>query len=410
MPTQTTLDQETRDIVKSTVPVLQKHGAEITARFYELMFANHPELKNIFNQTNQRKGDQAHALANTVYAAAAHIDHLEEILPHVKPIAHKHRSLNIKPEHYPIVGKHLLLAMKELLDEKATPQFIEAWEKAYQEIAQVFISVEQDMYEEVENNTGGWVDYRPFKVVKKEVESDVITSFYLQPADGNPFPTYQPGQYITIKADIEGEPYTHLRQYTLSCAPGNPYYRISVKREDACDDNPAGIVSTYLHEHVNEGDTLPISAPAGDFVLNQNDEKPLVLLSGGVGITPMMSMLDTVIKEQPNREVLFIHATKSGSHHAMKEHVTQIESAHPQVTSYTVYSEPLKEDDSDYDRDGHIDYEWLTSVLPTNQAEFYFCGPEGFMRSMYQILKKFHVAEENIHFEFFGPAQVIAAS
>ncbi|HEX6593295.1 MAG TPA: NO-inducible flavohemoprotein [Bacillota bacterium] len=408
--TTSSLDQQTREIVKSTVPVLQEHGAEITARFYELMFANHPELKNIFNQTNQRKGDQPKALANTVYAAATHIDNLEEILPHVKPIAHKHRSLNVKPEHYPIVGKHLLLAMKELLGDKATPQFIEAWEKAYQEIAQVFITVEHNMYQDVKSNTGGWVGYRPFKVVKKEIESDVITSFYLQPTDDKPFPTYQPGQYITIKADIEGEPYTHLRQYTLSCAPGNPYYRISVKREDARNNNPAGIVSTYLHKHVNEGDTLPISAPAGDFILDENDAKPLVLLSAGVGITPMVSMLDTVIKQQPNRDVIFIHAAKSGKHHAMKEHVTQIKNTYQQVTSYTVYSEPQQEDHGHYDREGHIDYEWLTSILPTNQAAFYFCGPEGFMRSMYQFLKKLHVADENIHFEFFGPAQVIAAS
>src|SRR5699024_300686 len=230
MTTATTgLNSETREIIKATVPVLKKHGEKITTRFYQLMFENHPELKNIFNQTNQRKGDQPKALANTVYAAAANIDNLEAILPNVKSIAYKHTSLNIKPEHYPIVGKHLLLAIKDVLGDAATDEIISAWEKAYGVIADVFISVEDKMYEETRNTTGGWLDFRDFKVVKKVKESDVITSFYLEPADGNPFPLYQAGQYITVKAEIEGAGHNHLRQYSLSCAPGEGMYRISVK-------------------------------------------------------------------------------------------------------------------------------------------------------------------------------------
>lgn len=401
------LDEQTRDIIKSTVPVLQEHGNKITARFYQLMFKNHPELKNIFNQTNQRKGDQSHALANTVYAAAAHIDRLEDILPHVMPIAHKHRSLNIKPEHYPIVGKHLLLGMKDVLGEAATPEVIEAWEKAYNEIANVFISVEKGMYQKVEENTGGWVDFRNFKVTKKVVESDVITSFYLEPADGNPFPNHESGQYLTIKADIEGEPFTHLRQYTISCAPGEGFYRISVKREDATDNSPAGIVSNYLHEHVKEGSILPISAPSGDFVLDLEDTRPLVLLSGGVGLTPMMSMLETVIKEQPNREVFFIHAARNEKVHAMKERVQEIVKEHNQVTSFTVYSEA--EETVQCDKTGYVDYEWLSSILPTNDAAFYFCGPEGFMDAINRNLIQYGVAASDSHFEFFGPAKELTA-
>ncbi|HLR52916.1 MAG TPA: NO-inducible flavohemoprotein [Candidatus Avamphibacillus sp.] len=409
MQTATKLDIETINIVKSTVPILEERGSEITSRFYHLMFQNHPELKNIFNQTNQRKGDQADALANAVYAAAKHIDQLEAILPAVDPIAEKHRSLNIKPEHYPIVGKHLLLAMRDVLGEEvATDDVINAWEKAYGEIANVFINVEKEKYQKAQNAVGGWVDYRDFKVVKKVVESDVITSFYLQPADGEAFPLYQPGQYITVKADIPGEPHTHLRQYSLSCAPGGEYYRISVKREDAIGDNPAGIVSTFLHEQVKEGSILPISAPAGDFVLNQDDERPLVLISGGVGLTPMMSMLETTIKHHPNREVMFIHAARNGKVHAMEERVKEITENH-NVTSYTIYDSPDEQDEGSYDKKGYIDQEWLASVLPSNNADFYFCGPKGFMQAVYRHLKALNVAEEDIHFEFFGPAQEIAS-
>ncbi|MHA6252490.1 NO-inducible flavohemoprotein [Oceanobacillus sp. CAU 1775] len=406
MTTATTgLDKETREIIKATVPVLKEHGEKITTKFYQLLFENHPELKNIFNQTNQRIGDQPKALANTVYAAAANIDNLEAILPHVKSIAFKHTSLNIKPEHYPIVGKHLLQAIKAVLGDAATDDIINAWEKAYGVIANVFISIEEDMYEETKNTTGGWLNFRDFKVVKKVKESDVITSFYLEPVDGNPFPLYQAGQYITVKAEIEGAEHNHLRQYSLSCAPGEGVYRISVKREDGMNGNPPGVVSTFLHENLNVGSILPISAPTGEFVLDLEDTRPLVLMSGGVGLTPMMSMLETVIKEQPEREVTFIHAARSGKFHAMKDRINEIKTTNEKVTSYTVYDNPEVNDS--FDKEGYIDAEWLAEILPTNNAAFYFCGPKGFMRAAYQNLKKQNVADTDIHFEIFGPTQDI---
>lgn len=409
MTTQTAnvLDQETREIVKSTVPVLKEHGTAITKSFYRQMFHDHPELKNIFNQTNQRKGDQPKALANTVYAAALHIDNLEAILPVVKQIAQKHRSLNIKPEHYPIVGKYLLRGIKDVLGDAATDDIMNAWEKAYGAIADVFISVEADMYNEVQNTPGGWMDFRNFRVAQKVTESDVITSFYLEPADGGVFPPYQPGQYITVKAEIEGQAHDHLRQYSLSQAPGEGYYRISVKREEANGEYPAGIVSNFLHDHVHEGSILPISAPGGDFVLDQKDNRPLVLMSGGVGLTPMMSMLETVIKSQPEREVIYIHAARSGRYHAMKERVENICSNHSNVKSYTIYGNPAEGEQCD--KTGYIDIEWLHSVIPTNDAAFYFCGPKGFMRTAYQILRKLDVADEDIHYEVFGPAEDMSA-
>ncbi|WP_026907066.1 NO-inducible flavohemoprotein [Paucisalibacillus globulus] len=399
------LDQNTIDIIKSTVPVLEKHGTDITKRFYQMMFENYPELKNIFNQTNQRKGDQPKALANTVYAAAKYIDKLETILPVVKQIAQKHRSLNIKPEHYPIVGENLLLAIKDVLGDAATEEIITAWEKAYGVIADVFISIEKDMYQEVKKAPGGWVDFRNFKVMKKVVESDVITSFYLEPADGNPFPLFKAGQYITVKAEIEGQPYDQLRQYSLSCAPGEGYYRISVKREEAISDYPEGVVSNFLHKHVEEGSIIPISAPGGDFVLDQEDTRPLVLLSGGVGLTPMMSMLETTIKENPNREVIFIHAAQSSHVHAMKDHVKELVEAYPQVKSYTIYDRPVEGDE--YDKEGYIELDWLRSVVPESDAAFYFCGPKGFMRATYQLLKQLEVSDSDIHYEIFGPSEDI---
>lgn len=400
------LDAKTIEMIKSTVPVLEVHGKAITSRFYQLMFSNHPELLNIFNHANQKLGRQQGALANAVYAAAVHIDQLENIIPVVKQIGHKHRSLGVKAEHYPIVGKHLLLAIKDVLGDAATDEIIEAWGKAYQVIADAFISVEAEMYKEAEQQQGGWADFRPFKVSKKVQESKVITSFYLEPVNGQAISSFQPGQYVSVKVNIPGEEHTHIRQYSLSVAPGNSYYRISVKREDAVEDRPKGKVSNYLHRHIQEGDTLLLSAPAGDFVLNQQSELPVVLLSGGVGVTPLMSMLQTLAVTQPKREVYFIHAAINSDYHALGEEVAALAQSHPHIHSYVCYQSPTEKDlaAQNFDKQGYIDLPWLQSILPSNEAEFYFCGPIPFMKVMNTALKNWNVPTERIHFEFFGPA------
>src|SRR5690606_28373152 len=274
------LSQETRTIIKSTVPVLEQHGTAITTVFYKNMFEAHPELLNIFNHANQKKGRQQAALANTVYAAAVHIDNLEAILPAVVQIANKHVSLGIKPEHYPIVGEYLLKAIKEVLGDAATDDIINAWAEAYGVIADAFIGVEQGMYDKMESQENGWKFFKDFTVARKEKESDNITSFYLKPADGSNVPTYEPGQYISIRLTIPGEEYLFNRQYSLSQAAKADEFRISVKRDS--DNDPNGRVSVYLHDEVNVGDVIEVSAPAGVFVLDEEKKSPVAFVSGGV--------------------------------------------------------------------------------------------------------------------------------
>lgn len=393
------LKQSTIDIIKSTVPVLEQHGKDITTRFYQLLFSSHPELKNVFNQSNQRQGRQQTALANAVYAAAANIDNLGAIIPVVKQIGHKHRALGIKAEHYPIVGENLLKAIKDVLGDAATDEIINAWAEAYGVIADAFIAVEAEMYKEAAEQSGGWDDVRTFIVDKKVKESDVITSFYLKPEDGQKIASYLPGQYLTVKVKPEDSEYTHLRHYSLSDAPGKDYYRISVKKEEH------GVVSSYLHNSVHAGDTLQVSAPAGDFTL-QTSDKPVVLISGGVGVTPMLSMLNTIVQTQPEREVTFIHGALNSSVHAFKEEVAQLTNENSKIKSYVAYSEPTEDDKTanSFDKEGYIDLSWLKSILPDNRADFYFCGPIPFMKMVYRALKEWEVPAENIHFEFFGPA------
>lgn len=405
------LQPRTIEIIKSTVPALEAHGRAITSRFYQRLFEAHPELLNIFNHVNQKQGRQQAALANAVYAAARYIDQLEVILPVVQQIAHKHRSLGVRPEHYPIVGQHLLGAIKEVLGDAATEEILGAWAEAYGVIAGVFIGVERQMYERAAGQPGGWEGFRPFVVARKVAESEVITSFYLRPADGQALAAFEPGQYISVKLEIPGEQYIHIRQYSLSDAPGRGYYRISVKREDS-PEKPEGKVSTWLHRSVKEGDTLLVSAPAGDFTLRRGGDRPVVLISGGVGLTPAVSMLNTLVSEEPARPVTFIHAAMNGRSHAMGPHVAAVAAEHPQVRARVVYSRPTDEDRArgGFDREGYIDAAWLEEVIPAKDADVYFCGPIPFMRCVRDALRAIGVPEERMHFEFFGPAADLEAA
>lgn len=400
------LSPATIDIIKSTVPVLEKHGTDITKRFYELLFSNHPELLNVFNHANQKQGRQQAALAGAVYAAAQHIDNLEAIIPVVKMIGHKHRSLGIKAEHYPIVGRNLLAAIQDVLGLSATDPVVLAWGEAYGVIAAAFISVEADMYEQAEHQEGGWVDFRPFRVDRKVKESEEIVSFYLVPVDGKPIAAFDPGQYVSVKAEIPGEPNVHIRQYSLSDTPGQPHYRISVKRETGLSGRPDGKVSNYLHDSIEPGDILPLSAPAGSFTLDGSDSRPVVLIGGGVGLTPLVSMLRYSAQTNPSRPVTFIHAARNGDVHALKEEVNRCAAANPGISAYWCYEQPTTQDKErcEYDREGRIDLNWLQQIVPSKRASFYFCGPVPFMKAINGALREWGVDEADIHYEFFGPS------
>lgn len=402
------LNAKTIEIVKSTAPVLKEHRHEIGKRFYELLFTKAPELYNVFNQTNQKRGLQQDALANGVYAAGEHIDNLDTIHSMITRITQKHRALGIQPEQYPVVGETLLQAVKDVLGDTATDEIIEAWGNAYREIAEAFINVEKKLYDEAEQAVGGWKGFRDFIVDKKVKESDVITSFYLKPKDGQAISSYQAGQYLTLKATIKGEKYTHMRHYSLSDSPGKNYYRISVKREDAHDKAPDGVVSNYLHQQIHAGDVLQFSAPAGDFTLIPSN-KPIVLMSGGIGITPLLSMLLTSIENETDSNITFIHSTTNSKVHAFKKEMAELAKIHDNVRFFVSYENPTEEDYSthNFDKEGFIDLNWLQSILPSNDAHFYICGGLTFMEAMTKILKQWQVPKDSIHIEVFNPMSLL---
>nr|WP_106589597.1 NO-inducible flavohemoprotein [Salsuginibacillus halophilus] len=401
MSFQSQLDEKTKETIKATAPVLAEHGTTITTHFYKRMLSAHPELNHVFNPTHQVKGKQPAALANALYAAATHIDDLSAIAPAVRTIAEKHRSLQITPDQYPIVGEHLLASIQEVLGEAATDDIIAAWGQAYEEIAEIFIKVEAELYAETAAQTGGWNGFRNFTVTSKEKESELITSFYLKPADGEPFPDFQPGQYITIKANIEGETYTQMRQYSLSDAPSANHYRISVKREPSGTETPSGKVSNWLHDAISEGDELPVTAPAGDFMLDTSGNEPLVFLSAGVGATPIVSMFKTAQQKAPERSIYYIHTASSASVHGLAQ---DMEPVSANAVTHIRYTNPAPGDEQTpfFDAAGRIDFEYLQATVPKD-ASFYFCGPEGFIYTVLDALNKWDVAEDRINYEFFGP-------
>jgi nitric oxide dioxygenase len=389
------LSTEHRTIVKATIPLLESGGETLIAHFYKTLLAEYPQVRPLFNQAHQANGDQARALANGVLMYARHIDQLEQLGGLVSRIVNKHVSLNILPEHYPIVGACLLRAIREVLGaEIATDAVIEAWGAAYQQLADILIGLEESAYVTKAEAPGGWRGTRKFTVARKVRESDEITSFYLRPTDGGALLDFKPGQFIALRLVINGEEVR--RNYSLSAAPNGHEYRISVKRE------PNGKVSNYLHDHVIEEDTLDVFAPSGDFTL-EDSTKPLVLISGGVGITPTLAMLRAALKT--SRPVHFIHASRHGGVHAFRHFIDELATRNPQqLKRFYVYEKPRAED-SAHDASGYLDEARLREFMPSSSdVDVYFLGPKPFMKAIGTHLKTIGVPPAQVRYEFFGPA------
>ncbi len=393
----------TTEIVKSTAPVLKEHGEAITKVFYKLLFKNHPEMMDIFNMTNQKKGDQPKVLANAIFQYACHIDKLALLGDAVESIAQKHTSLSISKEMYPIVGENLLKAIKEVLKDAATPEIINAWAEAYNDLAVIFITREEKIYSEREQLNGGFRNSKEFVVVDKIKESDVITSFYLKRKDKTPTPTFIPGQYTSISINIPGHEHKYTRNYSMSDCPSKKHLRISVKKEKG---NPDGIVSNYLHTNINKNDSLNLTMPSGPFTLKES-KKPLVLISGGVGVTPLISMYKNNFLNG-NRPVIFIQCVLNSKVHAFKNEIDKY--ATKNTKSIIIYSDPLTLDNINNHNTfkGYLTSKILNKIDIKNESDFYFCGSKPFMINTMNILKELKVNKNQINFEFFGPSEKIA--
>jgi nitric oxide dioxygenase len=397
-----TTDQKA--LVIATVSTLKAHGVALTTHFYQRLFAHNPELKNVFNKGNQQNGKQQTALAMAVLAYAENIENPAVLVPAVTKIGHKHVSLDIRPEHYAIVGRHLIASIGEVLGEAATPALLEAWAVAYGELASLMSGLESGLYQNAANKAGGWTGWRPFIVKQKVAESAEITSFYLYPADGGLVADYLPGQYISLRLFLPELNLFQPRQYSLSSAPNGEYYRISVKKE-AGSQHPDGLISNRLHDFMMEGSLVELAAPAGDFTLETTKQTPVVLVSGGVGQTPLLSMLDYLITTGSKREVVWVHGSRNAQVHAFQEWVAELAARHEQVRSHTFYNTlaPGQEQQKGYYA-GIVDLQQLSSNALLPDADYYVCGPAPFICKQVEDLAILGVPRAAIHFEEFGPA------
>lgn len=404
------LSSKTIEIVKATAPVVADHAETLTRHFYKRMFSHNPEVIPYFNQAHQLAGRQQKALAAAICAYAANIDRLEALGSAVELIAQKHASLQVKPEHYPIVGENLLASIREVLGESASDEVINAWAEAYGLLAKILASREKEIYGEQVRTPGGWAGFKPFKVIRKEVESNVITSFYLSPSDGTRLPLFKAGQYITLRVPTADGRSTTMRNYSLSDKPGLPWFRISVKREDGpSPEDPVGYMSHYLHDTAETGTTLEVAAPCGEFVVDAaqaNAHKPLVFLCAGVGITPIYSMLCSALEGNPLRDVTLVHAVRNKEVQAFQGSLDKLAGQHAGLKVYYRYSEGktlIENNARPQTSSGFVDGAFLDTLKLDPTAEYYICGPEVFIAGVQRELLKRDIAPQQIHFEFFGP-------
>ncbi|MFC6100518.1 NO-inducible flavohemoprotein [Olivibacter domesticus] len=396
---------EQKDLIKATVPILKEHGVLLTTHFYNRMFSHNPELKNMFNMGNQQNKKQQTALAMAVLAYAENIENPSALFPVVDSIGHKHTSLDIRPEHYQIVGKHLIASIAEVLGDAALPEILDAWSAAYSQLAQLMSGHEASLYSNQVKKTGGWTGWRPFLVKDKTEESAEITSFYLYPTDGGAVADFTPGQYISVRLFLPELNLLQPRQYSLSNTPNGTYYRISVKKEKG-SVHPDGIISNRLHDTIKVGDVIDVSAPAGNFVLNVTVDTPVVFISGGVGQTPLVSMLETLIKQEHQQPITWIHGCRGEHVHAFKETIAAWSEKSNQLNSHIFY-DVLESDSTDSNiHEGWVNLDLLDETILQAKTKYYICGPATFIRKHFEFLTAKGVDKSTIHFEEFGPASL----
>lgn len=259
-----------------------------------------------------------------------------------------------------------------------------------------------------------WEGFRDFRVARKvfEDENKTICSFYLVPVDGTPLPAFRPGQYLTFRLPIDdatGTSRTAVRCYSLSDRPNPDYYRVTIKRVPApTPDVPPGLGSNHFHDKVQQGDVVSVKVPAGHFHLADKGAAPIVLVGGGIGITPMLSIVNTTLQQAHGREVWLFYGVRNRADHVMKEHLETLAKNHPNLHLHVCYSRPDERDVEgvDYQHRGHVDIRLLRLTLPRQAEDFYICGPKQMMETLVPALEEWGVPPQRIRYEAFGPASI----
>ncbi|MFE3878952.1 globin domain-containing protein [Kitasatospora sp. NPDC059146] len=386
------LSAKSAEVVEATLPVVGGAIGDITPRFYDRLFAAHPELlRDLFNRGNQANGTQREALAGSIAAFAsaliAHPDQRPDAM--LARIAHKHVSVGIESAQYKIVREHLFAAIVEVLGEAVTPEVAAAWDEVYWLMANALIAIEDRLRAEAAAGGDPADLWRPYTVIARHQETSTVTSYLVRPADGRPAPASRPGQYVSVRTRLADGAH-QIRQYSLS-GGADGALRFSVKRE------PGGEVSGHLHDHLHAGDTVELAPPLGDISLADGDG-PVLLASAGIGNTPMTAMLDHLAATGSTRRIVSVHGDRDQLSHAFRADLEQLTARLADADAHVFYEQPLG--DWPAERTGLVD---LSTVEVPAGTTAYLCGPLPFLRAVRGQLLAAGVPAADIHYEVFGP-------
>ncbi|ODV80566.1 flavohemoglobin [Suhomyces tanzawaensis NRRL Y-17324] len=365
-------------IIRDTIPILELSGEALTAKFYSNMLQNNPEVRPFFNPSDQTTHRQPKILAFALLQYAKHIEDLGVLQGFVSQIVSKHVGLQVKAEHYPIVGNNLIATMGELLGpEIATPEFVAAWATAYGNLAAILIGLEKEEY--LHNP---WDGFRDFIVTRIESECADVKSVYFKPKDPeHKISAPKRGQYVCIRWTVPGISHETSREYSLSEYPKDGHYRISVRLI------PDGAVSGYVHHNLKVGDTLKVAPPCGNFVYEEG-KKDVVLLVGGIGITPLISILEQALAD--GRKVKMLYSNRNEKSRAFGEYLESLKAQGLELVEF-------------FSENGHKLQEQDLQFV-TSEHDVYLLGPRPYMKFVKDALAKREI--NDVHLEFFGPVEV----
>jgi nitric oxide dioxygenase len=395
------LSDTARPVIEATLPIVGARIGEITPVFYRKMFAAHPELLNgVFSRANQANGEQRKALAGAIAAFATHLVQHPGTLPEavLSRIAHKHASLGITEDQYPIVYRYLFEAIAEDLGDAVTPEVASAWSEVYWLMADALIKIEKGLYARQANDVM-WAQWR---VVEKSAASPTTVTFVLEPADGTPVTPGRPGQYVSVRIPVE-DGLLQARQYTLSADAES-----TERRTFTTKINDGGEVSPMLHRTVEVGDVVELSNPYGDVTLDEGDG-PIVLASAGIGCTPSASILRSLAAAGSEREVLVLHAERSLDAWALSSQmlgdVERIDDAELHLWLEEPSDAPIEGTAA-----ARAGFMRLADVELPEDADLYLCGPLPFMQKIRSEAIALGVPAQRIRYEVFGPDLWLAPS
>ncbi|MDO5743433.1 MAG: FAD-binding oxidoreductase [Micrococcaceae bacterium] len=392
------LSDSSLPVIKATLPVVAENIQEIASRFYRHMFEGRPELLDgMFNRGNQADGKQQQALAGSIAAFAVALVERPDRLPDqlLDRVAHKHVSLGLRPHQYAIVHENLMWAIVDTLGEAVTPEVAAAWDEVYWIMANMLINKERGLYSAVDLTPDEI--WRTWEVTERIEETEDVVRFVVRRNDSRPTKSSLPGQYVSLKREMPDGVH-QLRQYSLTRADDGEHRQFAVKRVAGLKGNPDGEMSNLLHSTLKPGDRVMLSAPFGDVVLNYSN-RPVVLASAGIGITPMAGMLSHMVHAGASRKVHVLHADAHPGSFALRAQVEQ-DLAALQHGRLDAWFENPGESSAENEHVGFMDLEDTTLE---DDAEYYLCGPLPFMQHVRSSLVARGVPAKDIQYEVFGP-------